>query len=80
MGTGKPFDLDNRIQSHRRSAAGGYGSGYTCPICGDRFQAWPKAWNHAKDAHQGFIEDLGGTEELEAKKRFQATREYVFIL
>ena len=77
---GKPIDLDTRIQNHRRSAAGGYGSGYTCPICGIWFHAWPTAWNHAKEAHQGFIEDLGGTEELEAKKRFQATKEYVFIV
>ena len=76
----KPFDWDTRIQSHRRSAAGGYGSGYTCPICGNWFQAWPKAWSHAKKAHQDFIKDLGGTEELEAKKRFQATKEYVFIM
>ena len=76
----KPFDLDTRIQDLRRSTAGGYGHGYTCPICGNCFKAWPKAWNHAKEAHQDFIEDLGGTEELEAKKKFQAAKEYVFIL
>lgn len=77
---GKPFDLDSKIQNHRRSAAGGYGSGYTCPICERWFQAWPKAWNHAKEAHQHFVEDIGLTEEVEAKKRFQATKEYVNTL
>ena len=78
---GEPFvDLDTRIQSHRRSAAGGSGNGYTCPICERRFQAWPKAWNHAKEAHQGFIEDIGSIEEVEARKRFQATKQYVFTL
>lgn len=77
-GMGKPFDLDTKIQSHRRSAAGGYGSGYTCPVCERWFQAWPKAWNHAKEAHKDFIEDIGSTEEVEAKKRFQAPKGYVF--
>ncbi|KAF6225485.1 hypothetical protein HO133_009485 [Letharia lupina] len=72
---GQPSDLNAKIQSHRRSAAGGYGDGYTCPICERRFQAWPKAWNHAKEAHQDFIEDIGSIEEVEAKKRFQATKE-----
>ena len=63
-------ELDARFKSALRSVAGGRPQGYTCPLCTETFQAGPKLWGHAKQAHQDSADVAGTGDEEEAKRRF----------
>ncbi len=68
--TDKPSnDLVAKYHNALRKAAGGP-NGYICYLCNETFQASPKLWAHAKQAHHDSPHITDFEDEAEARRKF----------